>query len=327
MLLMLSFSAMAHNLSLTIEKSIVKIAPFSYNLVFKNFKNEKMKKTSADELLIGAHTSAAGGAYHALEKGVEIGATTIQFFSRNQRQWNAKPFSQEEIQNWKETLKKTGLKKIMVHDSYLINLGSPNKEALKKSQKAFHDELIRCQQLEVTYLNFHPGAALTSSEEECLDTIVESLLDLEKLADKGKTRLLIETTAGQGSSVGYRFEHLAYLVDRLHKKIPIGVCIDTCHIFAAGYDIRTKETWDITLKDFDDVVGLKHLYAFHLNDSMHPLGSRKDRHANLGKGKIGIDSFEYLMQCPKTRELPKYLETPHETLWKKEIELLREFAR
>lgn len=286
-----------------------------------------MKKTPADQLLIGAHTSAAGGAYHALEEGVSIGATTIQLFTRNQKRWNAQLFSEEEIQNWEVTLKATGLEKIMSHDSYLINLGSPKADMLAKSRKEFKDEFIRCQQLKISYLNFHPGAALTSTEEECLDTIVESLASLESQADKGHTKLLIETTAGQGSTVGHRFEHLAYLIERLHKKIPIGVCIDTCHIFAAGYDISTKKGWDQTLEEFDKIIGLKYLYAFHVNDSLQPLGSRKDRHANLGKGKIGIECFEYLMKNPLTRELPKYLETPNgETMWKKEIALLREFA-
>ena len=286
-----------------------------------------MKKSHADELLIGAHTSAQGGAHNAIWEGQEIGATTVQFFTSNQKRWEGKAITDEEIALFKETVHATGLKKIMSHDSYLINLGSPDSESLHKSRKAFKEELVRCQKLELSFLNFHPGAALESSEEECLQRIAESLEHMEDLADKGHTRLLLETTAGQGSAVGWRFEHLGYLVDRLHKKIPIGVCIDTCHIFAAGYDIRTKKAWEETLKQFDKVVGLKHLYAFHINDSMKPFASRKDRHAPLGKGEIGIECFKVMMTHPLMRELPKYLETPDgPSLWKKEITQLREFA-
>lgn len=287
-----------------------------------------MKKSNADELLIGAHTSAQGGAHNAILEGKEIGATTIQLFTSNQKRWEGKAISDQEADLFKETIHATGLKKIMSHDSYLINLGSPNPESLDKSRKAFKEELLRCQKLELAFLNFHPGAALESTEEECLDRIAKSLEHMEDLISKGHTRLLLEATAGQGSSVGWRFEHLGYLVDRLHKKIPIGVCIDTCHIFVAGYDIRTKKGWDETLAEFDKIVGLKHLYAFHLNDSMKPFASRKDRHAPLGEGEIGIECFKVMMTHPLIRELPKYLETPDgPPLWKKEIALLREFAK
>ncbi len=286
-----------------------------------------MKKSSAQELLIGAHTSAAGGVHHALLQGQEIGATTIQLFTSNQRQWAGKLISQEEVILWKETLKATGLKKIMSHASYLINLGAPVAENLHKSRKTFQTELERCHQLELSFLNFHPGAALTSSEEECLDLIIESLEGVKDLAEKGPTRLLLETTAGQGSCVGCTFEQLGYLVKQLHTKIPIGICIDTCHIFAAGYDIRTKAAFEKTLQEFDDKVGLKHLYALHLNDSAKPLGSRRDRHAPLGKGEIGIAAFEFLMTHPILREIPKYLETPDgPSLWEKEIQLLRDLS-
>lgn len=278
-------------------------------------------------LLIGAHTSAQGGVHNALLEGAEIGATTVQLFTRNQKQWAAKPLSQEEIDLFKETLERTGLQKIMSHDSYLINLGSPEAEGLAKSRKAFREELIRCQQLGVSFLNFHPGARLHSSEEECLQTIADSLNSIEDIADHGHTRLLLETTAGQGSSVGHRFEHIAFILDRVHKKVPIGVCIDTCHIFAAGYDIRTPEAWEATLQQFDKIVGLKHLYAFHVNDSLQPLGSRKDRHADIGKGEIGPECFQVMMTDPRLCEIPKYLETRGgPPAWKHEIALLREWA-
>lgn len=287
-----------------------------------------MTKKSAHELLIGAHTSAQGGPYRALLEGQEIGATTIQLFTANQKTWHGKKLTSEAIELWQEALKKTGIQQVMSHDSYLINLGSPDQEGLQKSRQAFRDELDRCHQLKISFLNFHPGVALAGSEDNCLHTIVESLLELESLLAEGHTRLLLESTAGQGSSVGHKFEHLGFIVDMVNKKIPIGVCLDTCHLFAAGYNISTEEGWKATLKQFDQQVGLKHLYALHVNDSLKPLGSRVDRHAPLGKGLIGIDCFKIMMQLPELRELPKYLETPEgPPLWKNEIKMLREFAQ
>lgn len=287
-----------------------------------------MKTHSSDDALIGAHLSAAGGVHNALLGGQQIGATTIQLFTSNQRQWKGHPISEEETTLWQEALKQTGLKQIMSHSSYLINLGSPDAESRHKSQNAFKEELERCHQLHITFLNFHPGAALDSPIEQCLDHIIQSIEKLEDVITKGKTRLLLETTAGQGSSVGCSFEQIGYLVDRLHKKVPIGVCIDTCHIFVAGYDIRTKQGWEHTLDLFDKEIGLKHLYTLHVNDSMKPLGSRRDRHAPLGKGEIGIEAFKEIMRNPRLKDLPKYLETPDgPSLWEKEIALLREFIK
>lgn len=284
--------------------------------------------TKAQKLLIGAHTSAAGGVQNALYQGKEIGATTIQLFTSNQRQWNAKPLAQETIDAWNIALQETGIRDIMSHDSYLINLGAPDPENLKKSREAFRLEIERCLQLGITYLNFHPGAALDKDPQECLDRIVESLLLFEPLISKGKTRLLLENTAGQGSAVGWRFEELAYILQKVHKHIPVGVCLDTCHLFAAGYDIRTDQACDATLKEFDRIVGLKHLYAFHLNDSVKGLGTRVDRHASLGKGLIGLECFDFLMNDPRTQAIPKYLETPEgPPVWTVEIQKLRDFVK
>lgn len=278
-------------------------------------------------MLIGAHTSAAGGAFKALLEGQRIGATTIQLFTANQRRWLSKPLSAEDIAVWHDTVQQTGLQKIMSHDSYLINLGSSDAEMLAKSKLAFKDELLRCFALDIDYLNFHPGAAVGADPQKCLDIIAESLLELKPLFEQGKTRLLLETTAGQGSVQGFRFEQLAYIIDKVEGHVPIGVCIDTCHIFVAGYDIRTAQGWDDTLKEFERVIGLKHLYAFHLNDSIKGLGSRVDRHSALGEGQIGLESFKFLMQDARTKRLPKYLETPGGCpLWEKEIHMLREFA-
>lgn len=282
---------------------------------------------SSDQLLIGAHTSAAGGVQNALLEGKKIGATTIQLFTSNQRQWASKALTQQTIQLWHETLEATELKQIMSHDSYLINLGSFDEENLAKSIQSFKLEIERCKALKISFLNFHPGAALKSNVQDCLDRIVESLLLMEPYLENSPTRLLLESTAGQGSTIGYSFDQLAYIVNQVKDRIPIGVCIDTCHTFVAGYDLRTKEAIDITLKDFDAIVGLKHLYAFHLNDSLKGIGSRVDRHKPLGEGAIGLECFDVLMTDPRTRDKPKYLETPGgPSLWEKEIAMLRKFA-
>lgn len=277
--------------------------------------------------LIGAHTSTAGGVHNALIEGQKIGASTIQIFTSNQKQWNGRIFSEDDLARWKEQLATSGITDIMSHDSYLINLGSNKSELLAKSRKAFREEIERCLALGLTYMNFHPGAATGAPEEECLDRIVESLLIMQPLLENTNLRLLIEATAGQGSTVGHKFEHLSSIIERTKEKIPIGVCIDTCHIFAAGYDIRDEAAWEQTLTAFDETVGMEHLYAFHINDSLFPLGSRKDRHANLGKGEIGMKCFEIMMTHPKMRFIPKYLETPNgEIMWKDEIALLRNFT-
>ena len=286
------------------------------------------KKMSADELLIGAHTSGAGGLYNALLAGQSMGATTIQLFTANQRQWQTKGLSDEDIKAWHRTQKETGLRQIMSHDSYLINLGAPDTENLTKSRRTFAEEIQRCVALDIAYLNFHPGSAIKEDPQKCLDLIVESLLECEPLLEKSQLRLLLEMTAGQGSSVGHRFEQVAYILERVEKRLRVGVCIDTCHIFVSGYDLRTPEACDQTIKEFDRVVGLEKLYAFHLNDSLKELGSKVDRHQPLGKGQIGLACFEWLMTDPRTREIPKYLETPGGLeLWEKEIQLLREFAK
>ena len=279
------------------------------------------------EILVGAHTSAAGGPYKALLHGKDIGATTIQLFTSNQKTWEAKVLLREDIIQWENAKEATNIRVTMSHDSYLINLGSPDPTVWEKSKEAFQKEIIRCHLLDITYLNFHPGAYTTSSPEECLDKIVDTLLSLESLIHEGKTRLLIETTAGQGSCMGASFEEIAYMIEKTHKKIPIGVCIDTCHIFAAGYDIRTKSAWTETLKTFDEIIGLSHLFTFHLNDSMNPFGSRKDRHASLGEGEIGLECFEFVMTHPKLKYLPKYLETPYPEKWPEEIRWLKDAAK
>jgi len=286
---------------------------------------ETLPKIDPPLPLIGAHTSTQGGLHNALLNGAAIGATTIQLFTNNQRQWESTKLHQAQLDKWHHTLEVTAIKKVMSHASYLINLGSNKADLLSKSREAFLKEIERCLALEISYLNFHPGAATGDSTLACLDRIVQSLLTIEPFFQPQTTlRLLIETTAGQGSTVGNSFEELAYIIDRVKTVVPIGVCIDTCHIFAAGYDIRTVDGWANTLAKFESIVGLNHLYALHVNDSIAPLGSRKDRHANLGNGEIGMESFKAMMRHPKLQTIPKYLETPNgATMWTKEIELLR----
>jgi deoxyribonuclease IV len=286
-----------------------------------------MNQIAAKDLLIGAHCSAAGGVFNALYEGQSIGATTIQLFTANQRTWASKPIEDEVVEKWKQALDETGLKEIMSHDSYLINLGAPDPENLRKSRHLFEQEIERCLTLGISYLNFHPGAAIDDPVEKCLDRIVWSLLATAPLLEGGKTTLLLETTAGQGSSVGYRFEEIGYILERVKGQLPIGVCFDTCHCFCAGYDLRTAEEWDKTLQEFDQLIGLENLRAFHVNDSLKPFASRKDRHACLGKGEIGIEAFRCLMTDRRTRDIPKYLETPEgPACWKEEIKMLRQFA-
>ncbi len=281
---------------------------------------------SKNEILLGFHASIAKGVYNALYQGKKLGANTVQIFTQNQRQWKGKALTTEDIEKWNIAKKETNIHTVMSHNSYLINLGSNKKDLLAKSRKAFEEEIKRCHILDIDYLTFHPGSATGETEEKCLDAICESILSFSNLLKKGKTILTIETTAGQGSNVGYKFEHLAYIIKNTNKKVKIGVCFDTCHVFSSGYDIRNEKAWEKTLSEFDKIIGLKHLTAFHLNDSKFDIGSRKDRHEHIGKGKIGLDCFKYLMQNKKTKYLPKYLETPNTLYWKDEIKLLLSFA-
>ena len=257
----------------------------------------------------------------------EIGANAFALFTKNQRQWIAKPLTSEEIARFKEECEKYGYKaeQILPHDSYLINLGSPNEEGLQKSRAAFIEEMKRCADLGLDRLNFHPGSHLKRiSEEESLRLIAESInMALERTT--GVTAV-IENTAGQGSNLGFRFEHLAYIIDRVEDKSRVGVCLDTCHTFAAGYDLRTRGALDATFSEFDRVVGFGYLRGMHLNDAMKPLGSRVDRHSPLGDGEIGWECFRYIMGDERFDEIPLILETPDEARWADEIAALKSFA-
>lgn len=274
---------------------------------------------------IGAHVSASGGVDNAPINAYQIGATAFALFTKNQRQWHAKPLESTIIDSFNKRCEKYGFtsKQILPHDSYLINLGHPDSEQLTKSRMAFLDEMQRCEQLGLTLLNFHPGSHLKQiSVDECLTRIAESI---NITLDKTKNVVaVIENTAGQGSNLGYKFEHLAAIIDHVEDKSRVGVCIDTCHAFAAGYDLRTEKACQETFKEFDKIVGYRYLRGMHLNDAKSELASHVDRHDSLGKGNIGQTAFKYIMQNPDIDEIPLILETINPDIWPQEIKWLKE---
>lgn len=277
---------------------------------------------------IGAHVSSSGGVENAPVNAHEIGAKAFALFTKNQRQWQSAPFTQENINKFRENCEKYGYKsgQILPHDSYLINLGHPEASGLEKSRAAFLDEMSRCQQLGIDRLNFHPGSHLKQiSEEDSLLLIAESInMALDKT--QGVTAV-IENTAGQGSNLGYKFEHLKFIIDHVEDKSRVGVCLDTCHTFTAGYDILSPAGYEQTFVEFEKIVGFGYLKGIHLNDSMKPLGSRVDRHDSIGKGFLGKEVFERIMNDPRFDGIPIILETPDETIWKEEISLLYSMIR
>jgi deoxyribonuclease-4 len=272
---------------------------------------------------VGAHVSAAGGVGNAPLNAAAIGARAFALFTRNQRQWAAKPLTEEQIAAFRANCREKGYKpaQILVHDSYLINLGHPEEEPLAKSRAAFLDELQRCEALGLSLLNFHPGSHLgLLSEEACLSRIAESI-DIALAGTKGVTAV-IENTAGQGSNLGFRFEQLARIIEQLSDRGRVGVCLDTAHTFAAGYDLRTPEAFTATLSEFDRIVGFGYLRGVHLNDSKTALGSRVDRHAPIGKGQLGLEPFRLIMNDRRFDGIPLILETPERERWSEEIRLL-----
>jgi len=288
---------------------------------------------------VGAHTSASGGVFNAIIEAENIGAKAFALFTKNQKRWDAKPLDTKTLDKWFKTLDESGIlpKHILPHDSYLINLGHPEEEKLLKSRNAFIDELQRCEILGLDRLNFHPGSHLVKLtkkqkedqelvweiEQKCLDVIAESInIALDKT---NGVCAVIENTAGQGSNLGYKFEHLAYIIDRVEDKSRVGVCIDTCHMFTAGYDIRTREAYDITWNEFGEKVGFEYLKGMHINDSKPPLGSKVDRHHSLGEGEIGLDAFKMIMNDPRMDDIPLILETIDPSIWTQEIKLLYSF--
>ena len=276
---------------------------------------------------IGAHVSASGGVENAPKNASDISATAFALFTKNQKQWFAQPLSSASIEAFRKVCDENGFAKssILPHDSYLINLGHPADEGLEKSRHSFTDEMKRCEILGLDRLNFHPGSHLREmTESECLARIAESInIALDKT--HGVTAV-IENTAGQGSNVGYRFERLAEIIDKVEDKSRVGICIDTCHAFAAGYDLTTDAACEKTFAALDKIVGLKYLRGMHFNDAKKMLGSKVDRHETLGNGAIGLDCFKWLVRQPFTDGLPLILETPEPEKWPEEIALLKSFA-
>ncbi len=272
---------------------------------------------------VGAHVSAAGGVENAPKRAHDIGAKAFALFTKNQRRWEGPPLTKENVEGFKQNCAELGynMDVVMPHDSYLINLGHPEEKQLQKSRNAFLDEMQRCEQLGIKLLNFHPGNHLNKmSVKECLDRNAESLnWALERT--NGVTAV-IENTAGQGTSVGFKFEYLSRIIDGVKDKSRVGVCIDTCHAFAAGYNLATEEGFHAMCKEFEETVGFEFLKGIHLNDSKNPLGSRVDRHDNIGEGEIGRKGFELFMNDPRFDDIPMILETPNTERWPEEIKML-----
>lgn len=276
---------------------------------------------------IGAHVSSSGGVENAPLHAKEIGATAFALFTRNQRQWRSAPLSEKSISLFKERCQSFGFapEHILPHDSYLINLGNPDAEGLAKSREAFLDEMHRCEQLGLKLLNFHPGSHLNKMDPEaCLALIADSIN--WTLAQTEGVTAVIENTAGQGTNLGYTFEQIAAIIERVEDKSRVGVCIDTAHTLASGYEIRTAEGFADTFRRFEEVIGFHYLRGIHLNDSKKELSTRVDRHDSVGKGVMGMELFSLLMKDPRFDDIPIILETPDETLWAEEIRLLYALA-
>jgi deoxyribonuclease-4 len=277
---------------------------------------------------IGAHVSAGGGVENAPINAHLIGATAFALFTKNQRQWEAKPLSTESIHSFKSACEKYGYQphQILPHDSYLINLGHPENDALHKSRVAFLDEMQRCEQLGLDRLNFHPGSHLNQiSEDQCLSTIAESIN--WALNQTSGVIAVIENTAGQGSNLGFSFYQLKKIIDQVEDKSRVGICIDTCHAYSAGYNLKTKAGFEKVFNEFEEVVGFEYLKGMHLNDSKKELGSRVDRHDSLGTGTLGLEVFECIMNDSRFDGIPLILETPNEELWAKEIQILKNMQK
>ncbi|MFC2134661.1 deoxyribonuclease IV [Bacteroidota bacterium] len=260
--------------------------------------------------LLGAHTSISGGVSTAIDRAEKLGFSAIQIFTKNNNQWKSKPLDENEIKSFKEKLSASSIEFVVAHDSYLINLCAVDKELLKKSRSAFSDELERCELLGIPYLNFHPGAHGGQGEDLGLKIIAESINSAHEKTKNFKVSSMLEATAGQCKSLGHRFEQLAKIIELVDEKERMSVCIDTAHIFAAGYDIRSAKTYKQVMKEFDEIIGLDKLKCFHFNDSKKELGSRVDRHEHIGKGFIGKEGFTNIMNDKKLINVPKILETP-----------------
>ncbi|MFO1021307.1 MAG: deoxyribonuclease IV [Planctomycetales bacterium] len=259
--------------------------------------------------ILGSHLSIAGGYYKSVESAASLSMDCVQLFTKNNNQWRAKPITQEEIRTFRDSLERTGIHHPVAHDSYLINLASPAEELWNKSIDAFAHELERAEMLGLIGVVMHPGSHVTSTPEEGIARIIAGLDEVHRRTPGVKTLTLLETTAGQGSNLGYRFEQLQAILDGAADPERFGVCVDTCHIFAAGYPLQTAAEYAATFEEFDRLIGVERIKAFHLNDSMKGLGSRVDRHAHIGRGELGLEPFRHLLNDPRFFEVPMYLET------------------
>lgn len=258
----------------------------------------------------GVHVSIAGGVSKAFAQGERLTCSTIQIFTKNERQWKTKPLAADEVAAYRQEQARSGIGPVLVHDSYIINMGSPKDDLWERSTVAFGDELERCAALDIPYIVTHPGAHTGSGEAAGLQRQADALNRLFAAETGGSVTVLLETTAGQGTALGWRFEHLARLLELVRYPERVAVCVDTCHIFVAGYDLRDAESYAATFAEFDRLVGLEHIKAFHVNDAQQGLGSRVDRHAHIGKGAIGLEGFRLLVNDARFRDVPMILETP-----------------
>jgi deoxyribonuclease-4 len=261
-------------------------------------------------MAIGAHMSISGGLHKALLRGKQLGCETIQIFTKSNMQWKARDLTQKEIDTFEQAQADTGIKPVVGHDTYLINLSSPDKTTYKKSVDSFIMELLRSEAIGLPFLVMHPGAHMDKGEKWGLKRIATSLNAVFRGTRGTNVQVLLETTAGQGSNLGYMFEHLAQIMNMVDEPERLAVCYDTCHAFAAGYDIRTEKAYNATMREFDRIVGLKKIKVFHLNDARNDLGSRVDRHEHVGKGRLGLDAFRFVLSDPRFKDVPKILETP-----------------
>jgi deoxyribonuclease-4 len=280
-------------------------------------------------LLLGAHVSVAGGVGNGPAEGLKLGCTVIQIFTKNQRQWAGKPLESLEIDRYFTELKKTEIRSATSHASYLINLAAPDTEILKKSRAAMADELLRAHALKLDGVVVHPGAHLGQKEAWGVRKVAESVNDILSRTPEGRSRLLLEATAGQGSTLAYKFEHLRYILAAVKAPERCGVCLDTCHLFAAGYDLRTRKAYEKTVSEIDRVLGLGTIRCIHLNDSKFDFGTKRDRHAHIGKGFIGKEAFRLILNDPRFAQVPKILETPEDEVggyaW--DLKVLRKLVR
>jgi len=273
-------------------------------------------------MILGAHMSIAGGVDKAIERGASIDCDAIQIFVKNNNQWFAKEQTKEEIESFKKLQKKTNIF-VFAHTGYLINLASPKEDVYEKSMESMLGEIIRCQKLDIPYLVLHPGSHLGTGEETGIKKIIKSLNKLFKETKKSPVKVLLETTSGQGTNLGYKFEHISEIIAGISEKTRTGVCFDTCHSFSAGYDIKSKDGYKKTMEEFDKIIGIKNLLAFHINDSKFPMGQKKDRHEHIGQGFLGLEAFENILNDKRFKNIPMVLETPKDEDLKEDVENLK----